>query len=128
MIFDLDSGAPEFDGARYEPSEDPYFYRQLDPTTYWGFSEEAKSKPPYTKGNGPKGVMLFAELKDAFLGVVDHVQTPPRACYSVAGTIAVLKTKHGLNASEAKLALEQLKTCDLGPNTPCFLDSSSLEG
>ena len=127
MIFDLDSGAPEFDGAHYEPSEDPYFYRQLDPTTYWGFSEEVKNKPPYIKGKGPKGAMLFAELQDAYLGVVEHVRNVPVACYSVVGTISILTTKHGLNAAEAKLALEQLKTCNLGPNTPCFLDSSPIQ-
>lgn len=54
MIFDLDSGAPEFDGARYEPSEDPYFYRQLDPTTYWGFLKKQNPSPRIQKGMAQK--------------------------------------------------------------------------
>ena len=129
MIFDLNSGAPEFNGADYDPAKDPYFYRQLDPTTYWGFSEKGGSENNGVgkTQDGPKGVTLFAELRDAFIGVVEHARNPPVACYSCSGTITVLKTRHGLNTAEAKLALSQLKACDLGPTTPCFLDSSALQ-
>tara|TARA_B100000003_G_C10835930_1_gene332923 strand:+ start:394 stop:771 length:378 start_codon:yes stop_codon:yes gene_type:complete len=125
MIYDLDSGAPEFDGAHYEPSDDPYFYRQADPTCWTAFSE--KSDKPDKKGKKKGGVMLFSELKDAYIGVVEHPRNPPVACYSIAGTKIILKEKHGLNDKEIKMALDQLKSCDLGPNTPCFLDSTDLE-
>tara|TARA_R100000664_G_C2759158_1_gene148671 strand:- start:4072 stop:4437 length:366 start_codon:yes stop_codon:yes gene_type:complete len=121
MIFDFDSGAPEFSGARYEPSDDPFFYRQLDPTCYTGFSEEASSSKKKS------GVLMFSELKDAYIGMVEHPRNPPVACYSVSGTKTILKEKHGLNDKEIKMALDQLKSCDLGPNTPCFLDSTDLE-
>lgn len=129
MIFDLNSGAPDFDGAHYDPSEDPYFFRQLVPTTYWGFSEKGnkRSKRNNQTRKGPRGVVLFSELNDAFIGIVEHARNPPVACYSCGGTITILKMKHGLNSKEAELALSQLKTCDLGPTTPCFLDSSSLQ-
>ena len=122
MIYDLNSGAPEFDGAHYEPTGDPYFYRQTDPTCYMGFSEEAEGG----KKNSVGGVMLFSELKDAFIGIVEHPRNPPVACYSIAGTKIILKEKHGLNKRDVEMALDQLKSCDLGPNTPCFLDSTSL--
>tara|TARA_Y100000401_G_scaffold54889_1_gene43213 strand:+ start:480 stop:845 length:366 start_codon:yes stop_codon:yes gene_type:complete len=119
MIYDFDSGAPEFSGAHYVPSDDPYFYRQVDPTCYEGFSESPE-------GGKKNGVMLFSELKDAYIGVVEHPRNPPVACYSIAGTKIILKEKHGLNEKEIELALDQLKSCDLGPNTPCFLDSDTL--
>jgi hypothetical protein len=122
MIYDLNSGAPEFDGAKYNPSDDPYFYRQADPTCYAGFSEEAEK----TKKDSVGGVMLFSELRDAYIGIVEHPRNPPVACYSIAGTKIILKEKHGLNKREVEMALDQLKSCDLGPNTPCFLDSTSL--
>jgi len=130
MIFDLNSGAPEFNGADYDPAKDPYFYRQLAPTTYWGFSEdgEAKKKGGGKTHEGPQGITLFSELQDAYVGVVEHAQNPPVACYSCSGTITILKMRHGLNTPEAELALKQLKVCDLGPTTPCFLDSSAHQG
>tara|TARA_R100000808_G_C2130223_1_gene139569 strand:+ start:68 stop:436 length:369 start_codon:yes stop_codon:yes gene_type:complete len=121
MIFDFDSGAPEFDGAKYEPSNDPYFYRQADPTCWTAFSEEPENKKKKS------GVMLFSELKDAYVGVIEHPRNPTVACYSLAGTRIILKEKHGLNEKEIEMALDQLKSCDLGPNTPCFLDSTTLE-
>jgi|TARA_R100001530_G_scaffold20325_3_gene16968 hypothetical protein len=129
MIFDLNSGAPEFNGAHYDPDADPFFFRQLSPTTYWGFSEKGgdRKKAGGKTQKGPEGVTLFAELQDAFIGVVEHVRNPPVACYSCSGTMAILKTQHGLNTAEAKLALSQLIACDLGPTTPCFLDSSPLQ-
>jgi len=125
MIYDLNSGAPEFDGAHYEPMGDPFFYRQIDPTCYTGFSLEPE------KGEGKKypgsGVLMFSELKDAFVGIVEHPRNPPVACYSIAGTKIILKEKHGLSKNEIKMALDQLKSCDLGPSTPCFLDSAPLK-
>ena len=120
MIYDFDSGAPEFEGAYYHPSDDPYFYRQLDPACYKGFSENAKS---FKK----KSMLMFSELKDAYIGVVEHASNPSIACYSIAGTKIILKEKHGLNEEEVDMALDQLMSCDLGPSTPCFLDSTALE-
>ena len=80
MIFDLNSGAPEFNGAHYDPDADPFFFRQLSPTTYWGFSEKGgdRKKAGGKTQKGPEGVTLFAELQDAFIGVVEHVRNPPR--------------------------------------------------
>ena len=125
MINDLNSGAPEFDGAHYEPAGDPFFYRQIDPTCYEKFSDapERGANKKYSSG----GVLMFSELKDAYIGVVEHPHNPPVACFSVAGTRIVLKDKHGLNEKEVEMALTQLKACDLGPTTPCFLDSAPLD-
>ena len=120
MIFDLNSGAPEFNGAHYQPAKDPFFYRQIDPPSYGGFSEEPE------EGAGKKysgsGVLMFSELQEAFVGVIEHPHNPSVACYSVAGTRVILRERHGLNEKEIELALTQLKSCDLGPTTPCFLD------
>ena len=118
MIFDFDSGAPEFEGANYHPSDDPYFYRQTDPTCYQGFYEKVESKKT--------SMLMFSELKDAYIGVVEHPRHPTVACYSIAGTRIILKEKHGLTEDEVDLALDQLMSCDLGPATPCFLDSTVL--
>ena len=124
-FFNFDSGAPEFDGSHYDPNNDPYIFRQENPV-YMEFTETKK----YSAGKsttGPKGVILYSELRDAFLGLVEHASKPPVACYSISGTLSILQTKHGLNSTEAELALDQLKSCNLGPETPCFLDSSSIE-
>lgn len=125
MIYDLSSGAPEFNGAHYEPAGDPFFYRQIDPTCYAGFSEAPE------EGAGKKysgnGILMFQELKDAYVGVVEHPRNPPVACYSVHGTRIILKERHGLSKKEIEMALTQLKSCDLGPATPCFLDAAPLE-
>jgi hypothetical protein len=124
MIYDLNSGAPEFDGAHYEPAGDPFFYRQIDPTCYKGFSEEPEKKANKKYSGG--GILMFGELKDAYIGIVEHPHNPPVACYSIAGTRIVLKEKHGLDEKEIEMAIAQLQSCDLGPATPCFLDSTPL--
>ena len=42
-------------------------------------------------------------------------------------TITILKSKHGLTEPQARLALEQLLITDIGPEAPCFLDTSIID-
>lgn len=115
MISDFDGS-----GLNYDPMDDPYAERQMGFNCY-----DIKLNP--RNRSSPKFI-LFSELKEALLGVVEHPSHPAVACYSSSMTISILKTKHGLTGTQAQMALEQLMDTDLGPESPCFLDTSILEG
>ena len=108
----------DFDGAGidYDPMDDPFAERQLSFNCYGVVAEEEKPK-----------LVLFSELKEALLGIVEHPSRPAIACYSSSMTLSILKNKHGLTESQAALALEQLMDTDLGPESPCFLDTSIID-
>lgn len=114
MINDFDG-----QGLDYDPMDDPYAERQIGFNCY-----DIKIDP---KDGGKPKFILFSELKEALLGVVEHPSHPAVACYSSSMTISILKTKHGLTEPQAQLALEQLMDTDLGPESPCFLDTSIIE-
>tara|TARA_A100001388_G_C28760496_1_gene497502 strand:- start:652 stop:1002 length:351 start_codon:yes stop_codon:yes gene_type:complete len=115
MISDFDGS-----GFDYDPMDDPFAERQLTFNCYAvaDDKEEEEYKPK---------LVLFSELKEALLGVVEHPSHPSVACYSSSMTLSILKSKHGLTEPQAKLALEQLMDTDLGPESPCFLDTSIID-
>lgn len=112
----------DFDGLgfNYDPMDDPFAERQIGFKYY-----DIKIEPD--NGGKPKFI-LFSELREALLGVVEHPSHPAVACYSSSMTISILKKNHGLTNSQAQLALDQLLIMDLGPEAPCFLDTSIIEG
>jgi|TARA_R110002051_G_scaffold51203_3_gene98295 hypothetical protein len=111
-----DFGGLSFD---YDPMDDPYAERQV------GFKNwDIKIDP---NGRVAPKYILFSELKEALLGIVEHPSHPAVACYSSSMTLAILKSKHGLTEPQARLALEQLLITDIGPEAPCFLDTSIIE-
>ncbi len=69
-------------------------------------------------------VIFFSMFENALLGVVEHANGSPSACYSQSASIEILKQEQGLSEEAAKIALNQLITTDLGPSSPCFLDTS----
>lgn len=97
----------------YDPRQDPYAKRAK------GFDEELIKR--HTE------VIFFGQLKEALVGVVEHAERPPIACYSIDMVLNIFKEKHGLGDDEAQVALDQLINSDLGPSSPCFLDSSIVE-
>jgi len=111
----------DFDGVGidYDPMDDPFAERQLSFNCYGAVDGKEK-------GGEPK-LVLFSELKEALLGVVEHPSRPAIACYSSSMTLSILKKKHGLTELQAELALEQLRDTDLGPESPCFLDTSIID-
>ena len=115
MINNFDS-----EGFNYDPLDDPYATRQVGVKLDMGFDDDENDESTRT-------LVLFEELKEALLGVVEHPQHPSIACYSSSMTIALLKKKHGLTEEQAGMALQQLMQTDLGPDTPCFLDSSIID-
>jgi len=97
----------------YSPSEDPYSKR---------------TQTPVQKGAGRFAeVIFFARLEDALLGIVEHAENPPIACYSSETVISIFQNKHGLSLDDAETALDQLVNSNLGPSSPCFLDTSIAE-
>jgi hypothetical protein len=111
----------DFDGLgfNYDPMDDPYAERQIGFDGYGvKINPNGRSAPKY---------ILFSELKEALLGIVEHPSHPAVACYSSSMTISILKRKHGLTEPQAQLALEQLIITDIGPEAPCFLDTSIIE-
>ena len=101
----------------YNPQKDPYVKRSIDPYLTRGDPRE----PSYAE------VIFFNQLEDALVGVVEHCDNPPTACYSSSKSLAILQDIHGLSPNAARLALSQLIDADLGPASPCFLDTSIVE-
>tara|TARA_R110002051_G_scaffold22406_3_gene58010 strand:- start:400 stop:732 length:333 start_codon:yes stop_codon:yes gene_type:complete len=97
----------------YRPDRDPYAERTNSPV----------------KGGRAKyaEVIFFSKLESALLGIVEHDEHPPVACYSCDGVITIFQEKHGFTPEDAETALEQLIKSNLGPSSPCFLDTSILE-
>tara|TARA_R100001079_G_scaffold75487_1_gene40443 strand:- start:4450 stop:4797 length:348 start_codon:yes stop_codon:yes gene_type:complete len=114
MISNFESG-----GSGYDPLDDPYANRQVGVNL--NFEDDDGDDECTTK------LVLFAEIKEALLGIVEHPVNPAIACYSSSMTITLLKKKHGLTEEQANLALQELMRCNLGPNTPCFLDTSIID-
>tara|TARA_R110002020_G_scaffold200177_6_gene402274 strand:+ start:401 stop:745 length:345 start_codon:yes stop_codon:yes gene_type:complete len=113
MINNFDS-----EGSNYDPLDDPYATRQVGVELDISGDEN---------GETTTTLVLFAELKEALLGIVEHPQNPAIACYSSSMTLSILKSKHGLTDIQASLALAELMGTDLGPDTPCFLDTSIID-
>jgi|TARA_R110002110_G_scaffold190000_1_gene398236 hypothetical protein len=99
----------------YNPLKDPYVKRSKDPCL--SPSDEAS----YAE------VIFFNQLEEALVGVVEHAGNPPTACYSSSKSLAILQDIHGLTPDAARMALSQLIDADLGPSSPCFLDTSIVE-
>lgn len=114
MINNFDS-----ESFNYDPLDDPYATRQVGVELDLSGGDETDESTTT--------LVLFAELKEALLGVVEHPQNPSIACYSSSMTIALLKKKHGLTEAQAGMALQELMRTDLGPDTPCFLDTSIID-
>lgn len=97
----------------YNPSKDPYAKR---------------TQTPIQKGAGRFAeVIFFGRLEDALLGIVEHSEHPPVACYSSEAVLSIFQNKHGLSLADAETALEQLINSNLGPSSPCFLDTGIAE-
>ena len=97
----------------YQPSKDPYAKR---------------TNSPIQKGAGRFAeVIFFGRLEDALLGIVEHAENPPIACYSSEAVVSIFQTTHGLSLEDAETALEQLINSNLGASSPCFLDTSIAE-
>lgn len=97
----------------YNPSKDPYSKR---------------TQTPIQKGAGKFAeVIFFGRLEDALLGIVEHSENPPVACYSSDAVISIFQNKHGLSLEDAEIALDQLINSNLGPSSPCFLDTGIVE-
>ena len=97
----------------YDPEKDPYTKRALTGGDYreTGFAE----------------IIFFHQLEEALVGIVELASGPPIACYSSSVAKTLLQEEHGLTEQDAKFALSQLIDSDLGPNAPCFLDTSIVE-
>ena len=103
----------------YDPKADPYVQRSKSCVHPMG--SNSHFKPQYEE------VIFYKQLEDALMGIVEHGDNPPVACYSSAVAIAILREHHGLSVADAKGALLQLMDADLGPSSPCFLDTSIVE-
>ena len=97
----------------YSPDKDPYAGRANTPIK--------KERAKYAE------VIFFGKLEPALLGIVEHDEHPPVACYSCEGVVTLFKEKHGFSAEDAETALAQLIKSNLGPSSPCFLDTSIIE-
>ena len=97
----------------YNPQKDPYHKRSVTSDDYreTGFAE----------------VIFFHQLEEALVGIVELATGPPIACYSSSVARTLLQEEHGLTEADAKFALTQLISADLGPSAPCFLDTSIVE-
>ena len=102
----------------YDPTEDPYAKRSKSDNL---MGEDDECEVRY------EDVMFFNQLEDALMGVVEHAKGPPVACYSSSISLSILQKKHGLSKSDAKIALSHLIESDLGPSSPCFIDTSIVE-
>jgi len=97
----------------YNPSSDPYAKR---------------TQTPIQSGAGKfREVIFFKQLEDALLGIVEHADRPPVACYSSEAVLSLFQNKHGLSLDASEIALEQLINSNLGPSAPCFLDTGIVE-
>tara|TARA_R100001440_G_scaffold24346_6_gene39721 strand:+ start:4916 stop:5263 length:348 start_codon:yes stop_codon:yes gene_type:complete len=72
-------------------------------------------------------IVFFNQLEEALLGIVEKAKGPPVACYSSSIAISILQKEHGLSKKDARFALSQIMESDLGPSSPCFLDTSIVE-
>ena len=84
------------------------------------------SKEPITSGCFAE-VIFFSMFESALLGVVEHANGDPAACYSQSVALEILKEEQGLSEEDARLSINQLIETDLGPSSPCFLDTSIIE-
>lgn len=100
----------------YDPNKDPYNKRM----TIVGFDFETKG----ITDTAYDEVIFLNQLEDALLGVIEHSNGPPAACYSQSVSLQILKREHGLSDADAKFAIQELIKADLGPASPCFLDTS----
>jgi|TARA_R100000479_G_scaffold42555_1_gene19312 hypothetical protein len=103
----------------YDPKDDPYAKRMKTPLDI--DAVKGSEQTSYAE------VIFFHQLEEALVGVVEHANGPPVACYSSAISIEILKQEHGLSKEDARFALAQLIDADLGPSAPCFLDTSIVE-
>ena len=110
----------------YDPKKDPYHKRS--------FSSEKRRWVRTEKNMGGSDietdfavVIFFEQLEEALVGIVELAAGPPIACYSSSITRTLLQEEHGLSKAHAKFALTKLIATDLGPNAPCFLDTSIIE-
>ena len=101
----------------YTPADDPYIDRQKS-----CFADYEDARPTEYKE-----VIFFDLLKEALVGVVQNSEGPPSACYDSSAALALLQKQHGLTAKDAMAALSQLISTDLGPSSPCFLDTSIIK-
>lgn len=101
----------------YDEDKDPYVGRIN------GLSDYEYTSEPITNDSFAE-VIFFSLFENALLGVVEHFNGAPSACYSQSATIEILKEEQGLSDEDAKLAINQIIKTDLGPSSPCFLDTS----
>lgn len=104
----------------YDPHEDPYAKRSQSPLDIDASTEDI-GRTSYAE------VIFFHQLQDALVGIVEQANGPPVACYSSSISIEILQQQHGLTKKDAQFALTQLIDSDLGPQAPCFLDTSIVE-
>lgn len=104
----------------YDPKKDPYNKRSLTPLDIEA-SHGDDGEAHYAE------VIFFHQLEEALVGIVELANNPPVACYSSSIAKSLLQEQHGLSAADAKFALSQLIDADLGPQAPCFLDTSIVE-
>jgi hypothetical protein len=104
----------------YNPKKDPYVKRynvyDIDVSTK-DFDDTSYAE-----------VVFFNQFEEALLGVVEYANGPPAACYSQSGAINILMEQHGLSEEDAHFAITKIIATDLGPSSPCFLDTSIVEG
>lgn len=103
--------------GEYDSSKDPY-HNRLNSSLEFVFSNEPISDESFAE------VIFFSMLENALLGIIEHSNGGPSACYSQAVTLEILKEEQGLSEEDAKLAINKLIETDLGPTSPCFLDTS----
>jgi len=106
----------------YDPKKDPYHKRS--------FSSEKRRRVRTGGGDIETDfsvVIFFEQLEEALVGIVELATGPPIACYSSSIARTLLQEEHGLTEAYAKFALTKLIATDLGPNAPCFLDTSIIE-
>lgn len=104
----------------YNPKKDPYAKRTQTPVDI-EISNADTEDACYAE------VIFFHQLEDALVGIVELANGPPVACYSSSIAKALLQEEHGLSPQDAQFALAQLMDTDLGPQAPCFLDTSIVE-
>lgn len=104
----------------YDPKQDVYRSRVKTPIDFV-FSSKTEADESLSE------VIFFSMFESALVGVIEHVNGDPAACYSQAVAIEILKEEQGLSEEEAKEAISQLIETDLGPSSPCFLNTSIIE-
>lgn len=106
--------------GEYDPKKDPYHDRSKTKKDF-EFSNEPITRDCFAE------VIFFSMFESALVGVIEHANGDPAACYSQSVVLEILKEEQGLSEEGARIAINQLIETDLGPSSPCFLDTSIIE-